>query len=96
MKLPAQNAFAITILIGGVLTGTPVPAEELSARDIMEKNFHVTKIKHLLNDSTMTLTNDKGQQRVRKTHSVNLLQPNGIDSKIMIRFLQPGDVEGTG
>ncbi len=96
MKLPAYNTFAITLLIGAVLTGTPVPAEELSARGIMEKNFHVTKIKHLLNDSTMTLTNDKGQQRVRKTHSVNLLQPNGIDSKIMIRFLQPGDVEGTG
>ncbi len=73
-----------------------VQAEEPSARDIIEKNFHVTKIKHMVNDSTMTLTNDKGQQRIRKTHSVNLLQPNGIDSKIMIRFLHPGDVEGTG
>ena len=71
-------------------------AGELSARDIMQKNFYVTKVKHMINDSTMTLTNDKGQQRVRKTHSVSLLQPNGIDSKIMIRFLEPGDVEGTG
>lgn len=78
------------------LGASTATAADLSARDIMEKNFYVTKIKHLLNDSTMTLINDKGQQRVRKTHSVNLLQPNGIDSKIMIRFLQPGDVEGTG
>jgi len=71
-------------------------ADEPSARDIIEKNFYVTKVKHMLNESTMVLINDKGQQRVRKTRSVNLLQPNGIDSKIMIRFLQPGDVEGTG
>lgn len=71
-------------------------AAELSPRDIMERNFYVTKIKHMANDSTMTLINDKGQQRVRKTRSVSLLQPNGIDSKLMIRFLFPGDVEGTG
>jgi len=91
---------ARALLIAGFLSIGLWPltagSEEPSARDIMEKNFHVIKIKHLINDSTMTLTNDKGQQRVRKTHSVNLLQPNGIDSKIMIRFLQPGDVEGTG
>ncbi len=96
MKPTIQRIFLPALLIGTALTGTPAMAEEPSARDIMEKNFHVTKVKRMLNDSTMTLTNDKGQQRVRKTHSVNLLQPNGIDSKIMIRFLQPGDVEGTG
>jgi hypothetical protein len=72
------------------------PAEDLSARDIMEKNFYAPKVKHLVSDSTMTLMNDKGQQRVRKTHSVSMLQPNGIDSKLMIRFLFPGDVQGTG
>jgi hypothetical protein len=87
----------ITILVAGVaFLGREVVAEDLSAREIMEKNFYVTRIKRFTNDSTMTLTNDKGQQRVRKTHSVSLLQPNGIDSKLMIRFLFPGDVEGTG
>jgi hypothetical protein len=86
----------ILFLAALLLTASPVPAEEPSAREIMEKNFYVTKVRHMVNDSTMTLTNDKGQQRVRKTRSVSLLQPNGIDSKIMIRFLQPGDVEGTG
>lgn len=89
------SVFAAGMLAIG-LGFSSVPAAELSAHGIMEKNFHVTKVKHLINDSTMTLINDKGQQRVRKTHSVNLLQPNGIDSKLMIRFLFPGDVEGTG
>lgn len=78
------------------LFSSPALAADLSARDIMEKNFYVTKVQHLVNDNTMTLTNDKGQQRVRKMHSVSVLQPNGIDSKLMIRFLFPGDVEGTG
>jgi hypothetical protein len=86
----------IAVLTGAAFMAPPATADEPSARDIMEKNFYVTKIKHMLNDSTMILINDKGQQRVRKTRSVSLLQPNGIDSKIMIRFLQPGDVEGTG
>jgi len=83
-------------LAATLLAASSAPAGELSAREVMEKNFYVTKVRHMINDSTMTLTNDKGQQRIRKTHSVTLLQPNGIDSKIMIRFLEPGDVEGTG
>jgi hypothetical protein len=91
----ALRLFTVAI-ITAALWPSPAHAAEPSARDIMEKNFYVSKVKHLVNDSTMTLLNDKGQQRVRKTHSVNLLQPNGIDSKIMIRFLFPGDVEGTG
>lgn len=78
------------------LTAGSVLAADLSARDIMEKNFYATKVRHMISDSTMILTNDKGQQRVRKMHGVSVLQPNGIDSKLMIRFLFPGDVQGTG
>jgi hypothetical protein len=44
----------------------------------------------------MTLTNDKGQQRIRKMHNISALQPNGIDSKVVIRFLSPSDIQGTG
>jgi hypothetical protein len=84
-----------TWFVSGLWTGA-IAAVDLTARDIMEKNFYVTKVKHLRNESTMTLINDKGQQRVRQSRSVSLLQPNGIDSKLMIRFLRPGDIEGTG
>ena len=72
-----------------------LPADP-SGRDIMEKNFYATKVTHLTNDSIMTLVNDKGQQRVRKMHAVSALQPNGIDTKLMIRFHYPADVQGTG
>jgi len=72
-----------------------LPADP-SGRDIMEKNFYATKVTHLTNDSIMTLVNDKGQQRIRKMHAVSALQPNGIDTKLMIRFHYPADVQGTG
>jgi uncharacterized protein len=72
------------------------PAADPSGRDIMEKNFYATKVKHLTNDSVMTLVNDKGQQRVRKMQAVSVLQPNGIDTTLMIRFHYPADVQGTG
>lgn len=81
--------------LGNLLAGA-IASADLTARDIMEKNFYVTKITYLHSESTMTLINDKGQQRVRQSRSVSRLQPNGIDSKLLIRFLRPGDIEGTG
>ncbi|MBD0305157.1 MAG: outer membrane lipoprotein-sorting protein [Nitrospiraceae bacterium] len=86
-------AAALMILF---IVSSPAHSAELLGRDIMEKNFYAAKVPHLMNESTMTLTNDKGQQRVRKMRGVSVLQPNSIDSKLMIRFLYPGDVQGTG
>lgn len=91
-----RSVLAALVALLFELPPSVVSASELSARDIMEKNFYATKVAHLVNESTMTLTNDKGQQRVRRMRGVSLLQPNGIDSKLMIRFLFPGDVQGTG
>jgi hypothetical protein len=98
---PEPVPFARRTILGALVlallnTAAASAAADLSAREIMEKNFHVTKIRHMTSDATMTLINDKGQRRVRKTHSVSMLQPNGIDSKLLIRFKFPGDVEGTG
>jgi len=89
---------ACIIVMIVALSPAPEPprAAELSGRDIMEKNFYATKIKHLTNDSVMTLVNDKGQQRIRKMHAVSVLEPNGIDTKLMIRFDYPADVRGSG
>lgn len=86
-------AFCMALIVLAPLSSR---SAELSGRDIMEKNFYAGKVPHLLNESTMTLTNDKGQQRIRKMRSASVLQPNGIDSKLLIRFLFPGDVQGTG
>jgi hypothetical protein len=88
------GAGAISFIL--LLSPTASLSAELSGRDIMEKNFYAAKIQHLIDESTMTLTNEKGQQRVRKMRSASVLQPNGIDTTLLIRFLFPGDVQGTG
>ena len=69
-------------------------AGDLSARDIMEKNFFVTKVSSLQLESTMVLINDKGQRERRSTGLIKL-QPNGVDSKLVVRFSTPADIKGT-
>jgi hypothetical protein len=69
---------------------------ELSAHDIMEKNFYVSKPKTLRSNSYMTLINDKGQKRERKSVNLVKLQPNGVDSNILVKFNYPNDIKGTG
>ncbi len=91
----------ITIaLIGLVLGFTGAAAfgtgpTNLSARDVMEKNFYVTKIKAFKSESTLLLINDKGQQRERKSETLSKLQSNGVDSSLVVKFLTPADIKGT-
>ena len=67
-----------------------------SAREIMERNFFVTKVSALRVDLTMALINSRGQRRERATTTLIKLQPNAIDSKFLVRFTTPPDVAGTG
>lgn len=73
----------------------PAAAWALTAFEIMDKNFVVGKYADSTSDTTMTLTNKSGQQRVRKTFGTSKLDANGIDNKRMTRFLEPTDVKGT-
>jgi len=43
----------------------------------------------------MVLVNDKGQQRERRSTGLIKLQPNGVDSKLLVRFSTPADIKGT-
>lgn len=76
--------------------GQTPAAGAMSAREIMEQNFFVTKVATLRADLTMTLINERGQRRVRRNTTWIKLQPNGIDSKLLVRFSQPPDIAGTG
>ncbi len=71
-------------------------AADPNPRDIMEKNFFVTKVSSLQLESTMLLINEKGQLRERRSTGLIKLQPNGIDSKLLVRFSTPADIKGTG
>ncbi len=96
MKFPAATLLW-TFVIAVVLLATQRVghASESDARTIMEKNFFVSKLKSLRAESYMALINDKGQKRERRSTNIVKLQPNGIDSKVLVKFSTPNDIKGT-
>lgn len=100
-KLLATLCTVNLLLFGALITSSAVHAAgavatpELSARDMMEKNFFVSRFKSLKSEATMILVNDKGQTRERKNSTFSVLQPNGIDSKLLVKFSTPTDIKGT-
>lgn len=67
----------------------------LTADEIMQKNFFASKPKQLLKEVTMTLVNERGEKRQRSITALVTLQPNGVDSNMLVRFKSPADVKGT-
>lgn len=89
--------FRWACLIGALLTGAmDAVAADLDAHEIMERNFFATKVGALQIESSMVLINDRGQKRERRNTTLFKLQPNGIDSKFLVRFSSPADIKGTG
>lgn len=84
------------IAVLAALVAAPSLAAQPTAREVMEKNFFVTKVTAIEIEATMVLINDRGQTRERKSTTVVKLQPNGIDSKFLVRFSTPADIRGTG
>lgn len=72
-----------------------VYAEDISATDIMRKNFFASKLTSLEAHTTMTLITSDNETRIRKTVTSSKLQQNKMDSTIYIRFDAPNDVKGT-
>jgi outer membrane lipoprotein-sorting protein len=79
----------------GVLAAPAPGAGDANAHDLMQKNFFVSKIKAFKTSGRMVLINDRGEKRERRTTTFSVLQPNGIDSKLLVKFTYPTDVNGT-
>jgi predicted RND superfamily exporter protein/outer membrane lipoprotein-sorting protein len=90
-----EIATLLAVTLGLGLTFGHTWAADLAAREVMEKNFVVSKFIDSTSEATFTLINKTGQERVRKTFGTSKLQPNGIDNRRMVRFLSPPDVKGT-
>lgn len=76
--------------------GLPLLAQaEVTARQLMERNFFVSKISVMKSQMTMSLISPDGHMRERKIETVAKLQKNGIDSKLNVRFQYPADIKGT-
>lgn len=74
---------------------TPAHAADVNVVEIMQKNHAVNKMVDSAADATITLTNEAGQERTRKTFTVTKLQANGEDNMRMTRIEAPADVKGT-
>ncbi len=95
MKITRSFAVSLSALLVLWMSLTFAWATDLTADEVMNKNFYVTKISVLTSDATMTLINDKGQRRERKIRNLSKLQEDGISVKLFIRFETPADVRGT-
>lgn len=89
------NKITLACLIG-LWVATNALAAEPTAAEVMQHNFVATKTQTLKSVATMTLVNDKGQIRERKIVSLSKLQKNAVDTKLLVRFLLPADIKGTG
>jgi hypothetical protein len=89
-------ALGAVVALAGPRVAESQGTSALSARELMARNFAVTKVAQLRLELTMTLINDRGQRRERRSTTLVKLQPNGVDSKFLVRFSDPPDVAGTG
>jgi predicted RND superfamily exporter protein/outer membrane lipoprotein-sorting protein len=86
-------AVAAALVIGHAPTSK---ADPLSADQVMQRSFEVTKVADSSTDATFTLTNSNGEVRVRKTEGHTKLQADANQNNMRyVKFVSPPDIKGT-
>ncbi|MEN8229688.1 MAG: MMPL family transporter, partial [Bacteroidota bacterium] len=91
-KIRIMRRIAMGVLIAGL---TAVSASAQSPRDIIKKSHDVVKVNSFEAVSTLTITDSKGNQRIRKNSMASLSEADGTEKRI-IKFISPAEVKGTG
>ncbi|MEN8157699.1 MAG: MMPL family transporter [Bacteroidota bacterium] len=66
-----------------------------NAKEIVRNSHNVVKVSSFEALSTLTITDSRGNQRIRKNSMASISLPDGTEKRI-IRFLSPAEVKGTG
>ncbi len=74
---------------------TLVSASAQDAKQIIKKSIEVVKVSSFEAVSTLTITDAKGNQRIRENTMASMSEPDGTEKRI-IKFISPADVKGTG
>jgi preprotein translocase subunit SecF len=83
-------AMGISLL---ALTGTFLSGQD--PREIIKKSHDAVKVSSFEAVSTLTITDARGNQRVRRNTMASMSMPDGTEKRV-IRFLSPAEVKGTG
>jgi len=78
-----------------LLAFVAVSASAQTPREIVEKSHAVVKVSSFEAVSTLTITDSKGNQRIRKNSMASMSFPDGTEKRI-IKFISPAEVKGTG
>jgi len=89
------SAVLLVALIGAWVSRSSADSQ-LSAREIVDRSYEATRLAGSEAVSTMTIVDEKGREKVRKTAQVTKLYDNGDTEKKLVRFLSPAEVKGTG
>lgn len=91
-----KHWLAFTLFVAGIMLCIVSHAEAPpDAISIMEKNYYSSKLPKIQQTVEMKLVNSRNEVRERKLNVVSALQENGIDSNMLVRFMEPADVRGT-
>ncbi|MFO7670249.1 MAG: MMPL family transporter [Bacteroidales bacterium] len=74
---------------------TLVSTSAQDAKTIIKRSNDVMKVSSFEAISTLTITDSKGNQRIRENTMASMSLPDGTEKRI-IKFLSPADVKGTG
>lgn len=86
---------SIGLILWLLFTFSSAFSQELTARQIMERNDEVQTSKDSTSKITMKLINEKGQERVRKIAYFEKRDKND-NRNTLVKFQFPADVKGTG
>lgn len=65
------------------------------AIEVIKRSHDVVKVSSFESVSTLTITDSKGNQRIRQSAMASLSEPDGTEKRI-IKFVSPAEVSGTG
>jgi hypothetical protein len=91
-RLGDWKKIAMVLPIAGLIT---IAATGQDARAFMEKSHERVKVRSFEAVSTLTITDARGNQRIRNNSMASMSFPDGTEKRI-IKFNAPAEVKGTG
>jgi len=91
-KMKVMRRIAVGLIIAALTT---ISASAQNPKDIVKKSHDVVKVSSFEAVSTLTITDSKGNRRVRKNSMASISEPDGTEKRI-IKFISPAEVKGTG